>query len=187
RGLREYEVKDDKDRTIAITLLRTHRAYMTANSIMTPDEFDKYTGLQCFGDFEYSYAIYPHTGDWDVGGVMEAAYKHKVGIKAMQGVPVKGQLPETGSFFKINPEKKVMISALKKSEDGSGIVIRLWNTGSERLDVSITPLLPVHSVKSINLDESELSDVEVDNGIIRFEMGPHKIHSMLIKQKREDG
>ena len=31
KGLREYEVDDDKDRTIKLTLIRTQRAYMTAN------------------------------------------------------------------------------------------------------------------------------------------------------------
>ncbi len=49
KGLREYDIMDDDERTIAITLLRTHRAYMKANANMTSDELDKYTGSHCIG------------------------------------------------------------------------------------------------------------------------------------------
>ena len=179
RGLREYEVKDDKNRTIAITLLRTHRAYMTANSNMTPEEFDRYTGLHSFGDFEYNYALYPHIGDWNTGEVLQAAYLHKVGIKAIQGVPVRGGLPATGSFFKITPLGRVMISALKYSEDGKGVIMRLWNITHEKQDITVSTMLPVKSVKSLQLDETPVCDMELNDGKIRFEMGQHKICTFL--------
>ena len=53
---------------------------MTANPDMTPDEFDKYTGMHSFGDLEYNYAIYPHKGGWQDGEVQQNAYDFKVGI-----------------------------------------------------------------------------------------------------------
>lgn len=181
KGLREYEVKDDADRTIAITLLRTHRAYMTANADMTPEEFDKYTGLHSFGDFEYHYALYPHTGDWDVGGVLPAAYQFKVAVKAIQGVPLEGELPSTSSFFSIDPAEKVMLAALKCAENGDGIVMRLWNTTSEKQDVCITTLLPIKAVTILRLDETPISELCLQNGNILFEMGPHQICTLLLK------
>ena len=99
KGLREYEVMDDSDRTLAITLLRTHRAYMTANTFMTPEEFDQYTGLHSFGQFEYFYALYPHLGDWDSGEVLHTAYQHKFDMKAILGVPTEGQIVEFGKLL----------------------------------------------------------------------------------------
>ena len=121
KGLREYEVLDDSDRTLAITLLRTHRAYMTAHTFMTPEEFDQYTGLHSFGQFDYQYALYPHSGDWDSANVLQAAYQHKVDMKAILGVPKDGPLPSSGSFFTVEPADKLILSALKQSEDGQGL------------------------------------------------------------------
>jgi alpha-mannosidase len=180
KGLREYEVIDDSDRTLAITLLRTHRAYMTANTFMTPEEFDQYTGLHSFGQFEYFYALYPHTGDWDTGNVLQTAYRHKFGMKAILGVPTEGRLPSMGSFFEIEPAAKLMISALKQSEDGQGLVLRVWNTSSETLDATIRTMLPVTKAAKLRLDETKKEDLQVQNGIIQMTILPHKIESVLL-------
>jgi mannosylglycerate hydrolase len=180
KGLREYEVMDDSERTLAITLLRTHRAYMTANTFMTPEEFDRYTGLHSFGEFEYQYALYPHADDWDGGHVLQVAYQHKVDMKAILGVPTKGELPSTGSFFVIEPADKLMISALKQSEDGQGIVLRVWNTSSETLNAKIKTSLPVTKAAKLRLDETRLEDLPVNNGTVQLEILPYKIESMLL-------
>lgn len=181
KGLREYEVKDDAERTLAITLLRTHRAYMTANTDMTPEEFDKYTGLHSFGDLEYNYALYPHAGDWEAGGVLQAAYQFKVDVKAIQGVTRDGQLPSTNSFFTISPAEKVMLSALKQAEEGKGLVLRLWNITAEGLNVTLSTSLPFKTVKSLRVDETAVADLVLQDGQVWFEMGPHKIITLLLK------
>jgi mannosylglycerate hydrolase len=180
KGLREYEVKDDAARTIAITLLRTHRAYMTANQDMTPEEYDKYTGLHSFGDLEYRYALYPHSGDWNEGGVLEAAYRFKTDVKAIQGVSREGDLPCVNGFFTIDPADKIVLAALKRAEDGNGIVMRVWNA-SERIEKAvITTTLPIRSVKILRLDETVVSDAAIEKGRIAFEAGPHKIITLLL-------
>lgn len=181
KGLREYEVQDDSCRTVAITLIRTHRAYMTATSDMTPEEFDKYTGPHSFGELEYNYALYPHTGDWDEGRVLQSAYEFKVDTKAIQGVPMEGELPCTGSFLNINPAEKVMISAVKLAEEGRGIIVRIWNTTSEKLSVGVSTILPVKSVKRLRHDETDVGGISFKKGSFQFEMGPHKIETLLLE------
>jgi mannosylglycerate hydrolase len=180
KGIREYEVMDDSERTLAITLLRTHRAYMTANTFMTPEEFDRYTGPHSFGEFKYQYALYPHTGDWDSDNVLHAAYQHKVDMKAILGVPTEGELPSMGSFFVIEPADTLMISALKQSEDGQGIVLRVWNTSSDTLDAKIKTSLPVIKAAKVRMDETKLEDLSGQDGTIRLEILPHKIESILL-------
>ena len=147
KGLREYEVMDDPDRTIALTLIRTHRKYMTATEDMTPEELEKYTGSHCIGTMEYKYALYPHHDEWYDGEVLQQAYQHKIGLIAIQGVPMQGQLSSTDSFIKVNPADKVMISALKRSEDGQGVVLRIWNITAENQNIEITIGLPVKQAK----------------------------------------
>jgi alpha-mannosidase len=153
---------------------------MTANTFMTPEEFDRYTGLHSFGQFEYSYALYPHIGDWDSGEVLQTAYQHKFEMKAILGVPTDGQLPSTGSFFTIEPADKLMLSALKQSEDGRGIVLRVWNTSSETLNAKIKTLLPVTKAARLRLDETKLDEVPIQEGSIHIRILPHKIESILL-------
>jgi len=180
KGLRMYEVMDDPDRTIAVTLLRTHRAYMTANADMTPEEFDQYTGLHSFGDLEYEYALYPHTGGWEEGEVLQNAYRHKVDVRALQSVPKEGGLPPVQSLLSISPHDKLMLSALKQSEDGQGVVLRVWNTSSEKLDAVIATVLPIKAASRVRLDETPIEELGISNGHINLEIKPHKIETILL-------
>ena len=182
KGLREYEVEDDSERTVKITLIRTQRAYMTANGNMTVEELDKYTGQHSFGTLEYEYAIYPHTGKWNEAEVINKAYQFKVPVKAVQGVPHDGVLPVSGSLITINQEKKVLISALKRSENGEGTILRVWNTTGDKLPLEISTILPVSSVERVMLNEQPVEKLAFKNGKFATELGAHKIESFLLKK-----
>lgn len=183
KGLREYEVEDDKNRTVKITLIRTQRAYMTANGNMTVEELDKYTGQHSFGTLEYEYALYPHQGKWAQAEVLNKAYQFKVPVKAVQGVPHKGSLPVNASFITINQEKKVLVSALKQSENGEGTILRVWNTTGEKLPLEISTILPVSSVERVRLDEKQVETLKIKNGKFALELGAHKIETFLLRTK----
>lgn len=182
KGLREYEVMDDPLRTIAITLLRTQRDYMTANPMMTPDEFDKYTGLHSFGDIECRYALYPHAGNWETGEVMKHAYLHKINLLAIQGVPRGGQLPGAASLLSVDPADKIMISALKLAEDRKGVILRIWNTSGQAQEAAIMTALPIKSAVKTTFDETFIDDLKIKNGRCNLQLGPHKIQTIRLQQ-----
>ncbi len=180
KGMREYEMKDDAERTLAVTLLRTHRAYMTANSQMTPDEFAKYTGLHSIGEHEYRYALYPHVGGWEQGEVLQAAYAHKAELRAVQGAPKPGTLPPTLSFIDVQPADALMVSAFKQSEDGTGFILRIWNTGGKLVNATLQFALPVRTVERVMLDESPGTDLPLCDGKVRFDATPHQIVTLKL-------
>jgi len=153
QGMREYEVNDDPKRTVALTLLRTHRSYMVANEMMTPEEFDRYTGLHSFGELEFRYALYPHKGDWQEGQALREAYDFKVPYRIIQGVAKSGELPPTDSFISVD-DGRIMISALAQSSDGKAFVVRLWNSSDETARTSLTVNLPISSVGKVRMDET---------------------------------
>ena len=181
RGLREYEVQDDSERTLKLTLIRTQRAYMTANGSMNVEELDKYTGQHSFGTLEYEYAIYPHAGDWYEADVLSTAYAFKVPVKAVQGVPLKGQLPVNGSFLKFSHEKQVMTSALKLAENGKDLTLRVWNVTGENIPLTVDTILPVKGVKRARLDETVIGDVELKDGGFSINLQPHKIETLILE------
>lgn len=181
RGLREYEVQDDSERTLKLTLIRTQRAYMTANGSMNVEELDKYTGQHSFGTLEYDYAIYPHKGDWYEGDVLRTAYAFKVPVKAVQGVPLSASLPVNGSFVTLSDNKRIMTSALKLAENGKDITLRLWNVTGDRVPLTISASLPIRSVKRTRLDETEIESIPIKDGKIELDFAPHKIETLILE------
>ena len=181
KGLREYEIADDTLRTIKITLIRTQRAYMTANSKMNVEELDKYTGQHSFGKITYEYSIYPHKGNYQEGLVLRKAYDDKVPLKAIQGVVMDGILNDCDSFISTNQQNKVYLSGIKESEDKQGIIVRLWNSTDETLPLKVKTILPIKGVSSVRLDETFVSDIIVSDNSFEIEMKPHKIETFLLK------
>lgn len=183
KGLREYEIDDDADRTIKITLIRTQRAYMTANAKMNVEELDRYTGQHSFGKTVYEYAIYPHCGNYEGGEVLNAAYQAKVPLKAIQGVVIDGELEDTGSFFKISPEGKVLVSAVKQAEDGNGITLRVWNTTDKEMPLEISTILPAKSVERVRMDETFIEKTNFNGKKWSMNMGAKKIETFILRLK----
>ncbi len=180
KGLREYEVQDDEDRTMKLTLLRTQRAYMTANGNMTPEELAQYTGQHSIGKLEYEYAIYPHIGEWDEAKVLHHAYDFKVQINAIKGVVKEGVLPVSGSIISVNSDK-VMFSAIKQAENGDGTTIRIWNISGDAFPLEVSTLLPVKSVIETKMNEQKIRDVDFKDGKFTVDMGPHKVLTFILK------
>lgn len=182
KGLREYEVEDDPTRILKITLIRTHRAYMTANANMTKEELDKYPGQHTWGPMEYEYAVYPHTGNFVEANVLQTAYDYKVPLKAIQGVPYKGSLPDSAEFISIEPQNRsVMSSCLKQTQNGTDVVYRVWNTTKELQHVTLKTILPVTGVSHIDLDESDIEELKLVNGQVEFDLAPAKIYTLKFK------
>ncbi|MBU8902034.1 MAG: hypothetical protein KOO69_04790 [Victivallales bacterium] len=179
KGMREYAVWDDPSRTVSLTLLRSYRAYINANTDMTPEEFEKYPGTYSLGILEFDYSICPHSGDWREGKVMLEAYDFKTPVRAIQGpgnvdMPhsdIAKKLPPTQSFVTIEPEGKVMLSALCQSEDGKATVLRIWNTTDEPISANIKTTLPFKSATKVNMAELEIVEkLKFSNGVVTVPM-----------------
>jgi len=180
KGLREYEVINDEKRTLAITLLRTHRAYMTANEIMTPEELSNYESLHQIGKMKYEYALYFHRGDWDAGNVLREAYEFKVPVKIIQGVKNNGKLPPESSFFEISPEK-VVLSTIKRREKGEGILIRVWNPYNHSFNLKIKSKFKFTKVIRVSLNEKEIEEYKFNNDIFEIPINKYEILSLIVE------
>ena len=142
KGLREYEVMDDAERTIALTLFRGHRGYMIANKALTPEELEQLEGAHSIGTLEYHYALLPHEGDWRAGEVMREAYDFKLPVRCLQGPSheppeaPEAELPPSASLLSID-DPRMMLTALCQSEDGKALTLRLWNASGEEVKANL--------------------------------------------------
>ena len=193
-GLKAYEAHDDSARTLSLTLLRCF-----ALRTWVPEKADlesESRGAQCPGRHEFRYAVYPHAGDWAVGGVWAAAERFHTPLLAGQIAPHRhGTQPLRRSFLELAPAGLVL-SAIKQSESGDGWIIRVFNplskpvTASLRLNGGLTAptarLSPVQraeaeralpaghgrrwsQVRVVTLEETPLETLPLDpDGHVRF-------------------
>jgi alpha-mannosidase len=135
-GLHEYEVKNDDDRTIALTLLRgvewgsrcdltnTRRGKRPDGQPEHRHGFMFTPEAQCLGPHTYTYALIPHAGDWT--HARDQASSYRIGMRAMQVASRGGLVPAARRFLGVQPPA-VVVSAVKRADDRNRLVVRLHN------------------------------------------------------------
>jgi len=125
-GLKGYEAHDDPDRTLSLSLLRCYPLRIWVTTALTDySRLDK--GSQCPGKNSFRYGIMPHGGDWIEANVWQAAERFNLAFKAAQIGPTRhGTEPMTKPFLELKPDN-LHVSAIKRSENGKGYVVRLFN------------------------------------------------------------
>lgn len=176
-GLMEYEVTDDPSRTIAITLIRAFQQRNSVRGIEYPDQKDS----QCLGEFEARFAIYPHTADWDAGQVMQEALKHNTLVKSFEfGCSGHGTLPATGSFLTLEPSSLVL-SAVKRGEDGQSVVVRFYNPTDDAVSGNIDSMFPIVSAQKLNMLEEVEAELPCADGAVKITVEHKKIVTVALQ------
>jgi len=103
----------------------------------------------------FTYSIYPHVGDWKEAGVLRRAYELNVPLRVVKGKE------GSRSFLKIGSDN-LMLEAVKISEDGKGIVLRLYEFYNARGKTHIDLAIKAQSVESLDLLELNKVDREIN-------------------------
>ena len=165
RGLPEYEVLDTPGgAAIAVTLLRCvgwlSRADISSRrggagpQLRTP-------GAQMPGRHEFAYSIIPHAGDWASAQAHVAAVQHLRPMRARWNRHGLGHIDYTGSLLEVE-SPAFAVSAIKRAEDGDGVIVRVYNTLDEEADTTVNLPLAGGRVSKVNLNEEHVSDLQRD-------------------------
>jgi alpha-mannosidase len=174
-GFSEYEVIDDPTRTVALTMLR---CFGTAGN-PTETHVDQPLA-QCQGRHTFRYAVQPHVGDWRAGGVLGQAGLYTSRLRAVVCTGHVGTMPRCHSFFKVEPQSFV-ITAVKQSEAGDGIVVRGYNPTSDVMNVSIKVPDGVTRVTQVMLDETAVGELSVRDGAVSVSAKAGEIVGILMR------
>ena len=161
RGLAEYEVVRTAEggSALALTLLRctewlsrddlrTRRGH-AGPPLFTPE-------AQGLGRQVFEYALVPHAGTWatDEAFVLREVPAYESPLRSMvtDQHAGGGLLSEEWSFVRVEPAS-VMVSALKRSQDGEALILRLCNPLAEEVGVEMTLAAPFEGVDIVDLSE----------------------------------
>ena len=187
RGLPEYEAREDAGGiTLLLTLLRCVgwlsrddfpcRNGQAGPQLATP-------GGQCTGHTSFHYSLIPFN---DFQAAARQAHVFNAGFRAI-GVPVaEGVLESNRSIVEIEPES-LQLTALKPSEDGSGMVLRFFNSVNEPVQARISFGVPVTAAHRVNLLEEIQADLTVHGkASLDLKVRGKEIVSISVESDRSD-
>jgi mannosylglycerate hydrolase len=158
-GLKEYELLDDKKKTLAVTLFRGFEYIITPSS---KQDYTHLKGSQCLGKSSYRLAIYPHKVDWQDGEVYREALNFNNHLSLVQTGKANGELPSELSFMKVTPDELVF-STLKKSEDGKGFVLRVYNPTEKDVEGKVEFYNSISKVEHVTLEEIFVREINLND------------------------
>ncbi|MGH3113243.1 MAG: glycoside hydrolase family 38 C-terminal domain-containing protein, partial [Gaiellaceae bacterium] len=169
-GTPEFELVDGAD--IAVTLLRCvgwlSRQDLRYRSGPAGPAFEA-PGAQCEGEYGFSFALYPHTGDWVSGGVAAAAEQFSLPLRAIGVRAHAGRLPLAGEALHIEPSA-VRLSALER-RDGA-VDLRVYNAAADPVEAVIKIGAPLEAERAgiVDLVGNPVGDVSLKGDTISLPM-----------------
>lgn len=164
-GMREYEAMDTKDRPLAITLFRAF-TYRNCPIFGRYEVYPEMELAQCPGHMEWTYALYPHAGDW-TNGVYAQAEDLNLPLETAQVGPHAGTLSKTMSFVDIHGDN-LQMTAFKKAEDRDSYVIRLFNPSCKPVSGELKCFKVVKQAWLTNLNEERQKPLKPEGKSVRF-------------------
>jgi alpha-mannosidase len=163
---------DCKDNLLRLSLLR---------SSVWPDPMaDK-------GRHHFSYALYPHDGDWKTALTVRHGYEYNYRLNAKQVQSHTGVLPATHSFVSVEPENLVL-TAMKKAEDSDALILRFYESAGLRTSAVITLPNAFTQATEVNLMERKKNEEEPilrSGGHLSMTVSPYSITTLQIDYTRD--
>ncbi len=172
-GLTEYEVMDDQERTIAITLLRGFGKFVYGRPV---------PGAQCLGNRTYRFQVCPHEGTWREADLLRRGQRHLVGVQALQSAPTRGTEAARESFLYLEG-KDVVLGGVKQGEDGRRLIVRFWNSATEEREARLTLGRPIANAERVTMEELSLEPIALEDGgqSLSLTTGPKKIVTVALE------
>jgi alpha-mannosidase len=124
------------------------------------------------GEHAFAYALYPHPGGWQDGGVVAEARAFNAPLRWGAGL-------EPGAWIAVD-SPDLVLDTVKLAEDSDALVLRLYEAHGGRGRARVELALPFESARRVNLLEDDLGPVELDGGALVVDYRPWEIVTLLV-------
>jgi alpha-mannosidase len=179
----EYEITPGDDPAIALTLIRavgdlsrndlaTRPSGHAGPPVATP-------AAQCLGRQRFEIAFEPHGAAPLAGELMASARAHNITPRVGTARLAGGAAPLTRSFLRLDRRTgEVVLSALKRAEDRSSTIVRLFNPGDEAATVGLSVDPPIAQAFAVNFLEERQQTLTIGNGGVELRLTPKQIQTI---------
>lgn len=162
KGLPEFTV-NEVNNVIELTLFRSvewvadeinSRLGDAGPKIFTPD-------AQCLRQMKFSYALYPHQGDYDSGNVLRIADEYNTDPIIVETTEDPGSLPESMSCIALeNADGNCKVTGMKRSLDEKAVTLRIYNSARSPSHCRVLSDMKISKITRTNLIEEEEAEIE---------------------------
>ncbi|MFZ1395329.1 MAG: glycoside hydrolase family 38 C-terminal domain-containing protein [Candidatus Promineifilaceae bacterium] len=155
-----------------------HRAQdnvLTLSLLRSPTEPDPEADQ---GAHQFTYALYPHRGDWREGTIWQARRLNH---------PLYGHAVEKGggkrpSLFSLVACQTpgVIIDTVKKAEDGNSLIVRVYEGHGGRCRAELTFSSSIDFAEEVTLLEAFVASVSTESNTLAFDLTPYQLRSFRI-------
>ena len=132
------------------------------------------------GTYEFEYAVLPHAGNWEAGGVLHEAEKFNIDPVVAVAGPGEGELPQELSFIELEGDGLVL-NAVKKGEWDDSLILRVSNPTSRPAKGAIRLRGPFAKAEAVNMKETEVEQkLAYEQGRILVTLQPKKVLTVRI-------
>jgi len=132
------------------------------------------------GEHTFTYAIYPHEGDFRRGGTVREAYSFNQPLSAVAVTAnTDGTLQDTFSFLSTDCDN-IIIDTVKQCEDSNDVLVRLHDTFDCKTTPTVTFGVPVKAVAVADLMENTLYELTVENNAVKLPVKNFEIITLKV-------
>ncbi|RIH85829.1 alpha-mannosidase [Calidithermus roseus] len=128
------------------------------------------------GEHRFTYALYPHRGDWRNGTILEA-HDLNAPLRAIVLPAEGGNWPSVRQLVRISAPG-LRLSALKRSEEGEGVVLRLYEAHGGRGRAVLESELATGAARRVNLLEEAQEELLLEGTALRLDFTPYRVISL---------
>jgi alpha-mannosidase len=129
------------------------------------------------GVHQLTYALFPHPGDLVSGGVVEEAEALDLPLRCVATAPHRGDLPRRANAVSVDGPG-VAVTAVKKSERGEALVVRICEVAGGRRTVRVNPGITAVAAARCDLLERPREPLALRDGAVQLELGPFQLATL---------
>jgi alpha-mannosidase len=132
------------------------------------------------GHHEFTYSLYPHAGTWRDAETVRRGYELNVKLTSRQVDKHQGSLAPEHSFLDVQPAT-VVLTAMKKAEDASTLVLRFYEWAGKETDVRLQLPPGAQSAQETDLMEKSSARLPLKDGIVTVHTKPYEIKTVAVQ------
>ncbi len=132
------------------------------------------------GRHRFGYSLVPHYGPYNYAGVVQAAYAFNAPLRHAflpAGEGAEGPMPSLVGC----EDRNVVVEAVKKAEDTDDLIVRLYECHNSRGTAELSCARRVRAAVLCDLEENEIGELEMNDGLVRFDYRPFEILTLKLK------
>ena len=178
KGIREAGTVSDGQAIINLTLFRaTSNTFPIHNDLLIG--FEEETS-QCIGPQCFEYALYFHAKAAP-GEVFSECRRYQTDLLAAQvGAGRQGDRPETESLFTLR-DARTGVSAVKRSEEGDALILRLFNPTGEAIRETVAFGRPIRQAALTDMKEEDSQPLRLNGQTADVGLPPFKIVTLRVE------